>query len=166
LPHSLQQVERSGPRRSTGTRLPRGRLRTFGREERRSSNRPAVFEILGSVGVAISVAAYVPQVVHLGREHCSAGISSRAWVMWLASSLLIGALALHRRDAVFISLQAINLLSISVTLFLARRYRGMVCEFHARQAVSAVAAPTAVNDPSAESTISTVGVQEHPWSGA
>jgi hypothetical protein len=90
-----------------------------------------MFEILGIAGVAISVAAYVPQVVHLGREHCSAGVSSRAWAMWLVSSLLIGALALHRREPVFIALQVINLTSISLTLLLARRYRGMVCEFHA-----------------------------------
>lgn len=93
-----------------------------------------MFEILGIAGVAISVAAYVPQVVHLGREHCSAGVSSRAWAMWLASSLLIGALALHRREPVFIALQVINLISISVTLFLARTYRGMVCEHHAHLA--------------------------------
>ena len=37
-----------------------------------------MFELLGIVGIAISVAAYVPQVVHLGREHCSAGVSSKA----------------------------------------------------------------------------------------
>jgi hypothetical protein len=69
--------------------------------------------------------------------------------MWLASSLLIGALALHRRDTVFISLQVINLISISVTLLLAQRYRGMVCEHHARLAVSGLAAPTGSNDPGA-----------------
>jgi PQ loop repeat len=55
-----------------------------------------VFELLGLTGIAISVAAYLPQVVHLAREHCSAGVSRRAWTMWLASSLLVGALAVHR----------------------------------------------------------------------
>jgi hypothetical protein len=35
-----------------------------------------VFEILGIAGIAISVAAYLPQIVHLGRAHCSAGVSS------------------------------------------------------------------------------------------
>jgi hypothetical protein len=44
-----------------------------------------MFEIIGIVGIAISMAAYVPQVVHLAREHCSAGVSSRAWTMWLSS---------------------------------------------------------------------------------
>ena len=52
-----------------------------------------IFELLGITGISIGVVAYVPQVVHLAREHCSAGVSGRAWAMWLTSSLLIGALA-------------------------------------------------------------------------
>jgi PQ loop repeat protein len=65
-----------------------------------------LFELLSIAGISIGVLAYVPQVVHLVREHCSAGISGRAWTMWLTSSLLISAVALHRRDPVFIALQA------------------------------------------------------------
>jgi lipid-A-disaccharide synthase-like uncharacterized protein len=90
-----------------------------------------VFELLGITGIAISVAAYLPQVVHLAREHCSAGVSRRAWAMWLASSLLVGTLAVHRGDSVFILLQASSLTSAGAILFLARRYRGMVCATHA-----------------------------------
>jgi hypothetical protein len=51
--------------------------------------------------------------------------------MWVASSLLIGALALHRRDPVFIMLQVSTLTSAAIILFLAYRYRGMACAFHA-----------------------------------
>jgi hypothetical protein len=40
-----------------------------------------MLEVLGVLGIAISVATYVPQVIHLGREHCSAGVSSHAWTM-------------------------------------------------------------------------------------
>ena len=90
-----------------------------------------MFETLGVIGIAISVAAYVPQVVHLGREHCSAGVSTRAWAMWLVSCLCVGALALHRRDPVFVLLQASTLVSAAVILFLARRYKGMACATHA-----------------------------------
>jgi lipid-A-disaccharide synthase-like uncharacterized protein len=93
----------------------------------------SVFEILGVAGIAISMLAYVPQVVHLGREHCSAGVSRRAWAMWLASSVLIGTLALYRRDPVFILLQVSTLTSAAIILVLAHRYRGMVCAFHAHQ---------------------------------
>jgi uncharacterized protein with PQ loop repeat len=89
-----------------------------------------VFEILGVAGVAISMLAYLPQVVHLAKEHCSAGVSSRAWMMWLISSILIGTLAVHRHDAVFILLQISSLLSAAVILFLSRRYHGLVCDAH------------------------------------
>ncbi|MGH8931576.1 MAG: PQ-loop domain-containing transporter [Egibacteraceae bacterium] len=91
-----------------------------------------MFEVLGIVGIGISVAAYVPQVIHLWIAHCSAGVSSPAWTMWLASGLLVGALALHRQDPVFIALQVSSLTSATVILFLARRYRGQACATHAR----------------------------------
>lgn len=90
-----------------------------------------MFELLGIAGIALSMLAYLPQVVHLAREHCSAGVSRRAWTMWLMSSVLIGALALHRHDLVFILLQISSLTSAAIILVLAQRYRGMVCETHA-----------------------------------
>jgi uncharacterized protein with PQ loop repeat len=93
-----------------------------------------MFEILGAGGIVISALAYLPQAIHLAREHCSAGISSRAWAMWLTSSVLVGALAVHRGDMVFILLQVSTLASASVIVFLAHKYRGMVCEVHAHLA--------------------------------
>lgn len=90
-----------------------------------------VFELLGLVGIALSMLAYLPQVVHLAREHCSAGISRRAWAMWLLSSLLIGALAVHRHDPVFVLLQISSMTSAAIILSLAHRYRGLSCETHA-----------------------------------
>jgi lipid-A-disaccharide synthase-like uncharacterized protein len=92
----------------------------------------SMVELLGIAGIAISMLAYVPQVVHLGRERCSAGVSRRAWAMWLLSSVLIGTLALYRRDPVFILLQLSTLTSAAIILYLATKYRGMVCAFHAR----------------------------------
>jgi uncharacterized protein with PQ loop repeat len=89
-----------------------------------------LFEVLGIAGIAISMLAYLPQVVHLATEHCSAGVSSRAWEMWLISSLLIGALAVHRHDLVFIMLQLSSLAASAAILVLGRKYRGMVCEAH------------------------------------
>ena len=83
-----------------------------------------VFELLGIAGMSIGVVAYAPQVVHLARQHCSGGVSGRAWAMWLTSSLLIGALALHRHDPVFIALQAGSLTTASVILLLTHRYAG------------------------------------------
>jgi lipid-A-disaccharide synthase-like uncharacterized protein len=90
-----------------------------------------MLDVLGVIGIAISVAAYVPQVVHLAREHCSAGVSSRAWAMWLLSGLLVGLVAVQRGDPVFILLQLSSFASAAVILVLARRYKGMACETHA-----------------------------------
>jgi lipid-A-disaccharide synthase-like uncharacterized protein len=90
-----------------------------------------MLDLLGIIGIAISVAAYVPQVVHLAREHCSAGVSSRAWAMWLLSGLLVGLVAFRRGDLVFILLQLSSFTSAAVILVLARRYKGMACETHA-----------------------------------
>jgi lipid-A-disaccharide synthase-like uncharacterized protein len=90
-----------------------------------------LFELLGVVGIAISVLAYLPQVVHLAREQCSAGVSRRAWAMWLLSSVLIGALAVHRRDPVFVVLQVSSLTSAAIILVLAHKYRGLSCQTHA-----------------------------------
>src|SRR5688500_20216234 len=89
-----------------------------------------MFDVVGVIGIAVSVAAYVPQVVHLWREHCSAGVSTRAWAMWLVSGLLIGLVAMERGDPVFILLQLSSLTSAGVILLLARHYRGMYCETH------------------------------------
>jgi lipid-A-disaccharide synthase-like uncharacterized protein len=90
-----------------------------------------MFELVGLAGIVISALAYLPQVAHLARQHCSAGVSGRAWAMWLASSLMVGALALHRHDPVFILLQASTLLSATVIVVLVHRYRGLVCLTHA-----------------------------------
>ena len=89
-----------------------------------------MFEILGVVGIVISMLAYLPQVVHLAKQHCSAGVSGRAWAMWLVSSVLIGALAVHRNDPVFVLLQISSLASAAAILILAHRYRGLICEAH------------------------------------
>jgi lipid-A-disaccharide synthase-like uncharacterized protein len=106
----------------------------------------SVFEVLGVAGIAISMLAYVPQIAHLWREHCSAGVSRRAWAMWLVSSALIATFALYRRDPVFILLQISTLTSAAIILGLAQKYRGLVCAFHAH-------APTGEHD--AASTTST-----------
>ena len=100
-----------------------------------------VVEMLGIAGIAISISAYVPQVVHLGRERCSAGVSTQAWAMWLVGAMLITVVAVQRRDPVFIILQISSLASAVVILLLARKYRGMVCETHAHLVPAPAARP-------------------------
>lgn len=89
-----------------------------------------MFELVGMIGIAVSVAAYVPQVVHLWREHCSSGVSPRAWTMWVVSGTLLGIVAVQRGDLVFIALQASTLVSAGLVLWLVHRFRGQYCASH------------------------------------
>lgn len=94
---------------------------------------PDVWMLSGVIGIALSGVAYLPQVAHLGRQHCSAGVSRSAWALWVASSLLIGAQALSSRNLVFCVLQGMNLIASIAIFGLAYRYRGMVCDVHRRE---------------------------------
>jgi lipid-A-disaccharide synthase-like uncharacterized protein len=116
-----------------------------------------MLESLGIVGIAISVIAYLPQIAHIGRQHCSAGISRRAWTMWLISSILVGVLAVSRGDPVFILLQASTLASAAAILILAHRYRGMVCDFHAQRYLAGLASNERQNDDSHADTATPQG---------
>ena len=79
------------------------------------------------------IAAYAPQIWHLYREHCSAGISVRANALWIGGSLLFLGHAMIIEDPVFMLVQVVNVLALSSIVVLARRYSGQLCELHARR---------------------------------
>jgi len=98
-----------------------------------------VSQILGFLGTVTVVIGYLPQVRHLAREHCSAGVSIVAWQVWLLASFLIFSHALEVVDPVFIALQSVHIVAIILIISLARRYRGRTCAFHRTQASRSVA---------------------------
>ena len=101
-------------------------------------------EWLGFAGIALCVLAYLPQVVHLIKEHCSAGLSPGAYYMWVIAALLLLVYAIAKSDPVFISLQSYQLVASTVILYYCLRYRGQFCEGHGGE-------PLAVRlDPRAE----------------
>lgn len=89
-----------------------------------------VTSVLGFIGTVIAAIGYLPQTVHLAREGCSAGVSVKAWCLWLLSSVLIATHAFAVFNAVFIALQVVNILAIATIIVLAKRYEGMVCRSH------------------------------------
>jgi lipid-A-disaccharide synthase-like uncharacterized protein len=100
-----------------------------------------VSQVLGFLGTVTVAIGYLPQIRHLARERCSAGVSVVAWQIWLLASLLIFSHALQMVDLVFIVLQGVHIVAIVSIIFLARRYRGLTCTFHrllADQAVGSV----------------------------
>jgi lipid-A-disaccharide synthase-like uncharacterized protein len=86
--------------------------------------------IVGLLGTLVVAIAYLPQIVHLARERCSAGVSLDAWMLWLLGSTLIFAHALVVRDVVFVALQAVNILAMVSIIVLCRRYINLVCASH------------------------------------
>lgn len=88
-------------------------------------------ELLGLSGASLAGYAYLPQISHLIREQCSAGISRRAFALWFLASILMTVHALLLPAPVFIVLGVIQIAAISTILFYSARYRGLVCPTHA-----------------------------------
>jgi uncharacterized protein with PQ loop repeat len=89
-----------------------------------------VTEIAAFIGVALAAGAYVPQIVHLVREHCAAGISRFAFCAWLLASILMTSHAVAAREAVFIALGIVQIIATAIVLFYAKRYPTSFCAGH------------------------------------
>jgi uncharacterized protein with PQ loop repeat len=87
-------------------------------------------EILGVVATGLVIGGYVPQIVHLVRERCTAGISIVAFSVWCFASLLFLIHATVIEDAVFVGVQTVNLVAGGAIVAFCKRYEGQVCPFH------------------------------------
>jgi uncharacterized protein with PQ loop repeat len=89
-----------------------------------------VIEIIGFVGSGLVIWAYVPQIKHLIQEHCSVGISRKAYLIWFIAALLLLVHAIMIHDTVFIFLQIASALLTLVILIFAWKYKNGVCSIH------------------------------------
>ncbi len=87
-------------------------------------------EWLGFAGMALCVLAYLPQIIHLIKEHCSAGLSPGAYCMWLISAVLLLTYAIAKNDPVFISLQSYQVGASALVFYYCLKYRHQLCEEH------------------------------------
>ena len=87
-------------------------------------------EIAGFVGAGLAGAAYVPQIFHLVRAHCSAGISRLAFRVWLLSSVLTTTRAVAIGAGVFIALGAVQTVATALIMLCAARYEDTLCPSH------------------------------------
>jgi lipid-A-disaccharide synthase-like uncharacterized protein len=86
-------------------------------------------QMIGWVGTALVVIAYLPQIYHLLVQKCAWGISILTWVIWLIGSLMLLVYCILRVDLLFIVVQSINITAIGTTIFLARR-SNRICPHH------------------------------------
>jgi PQ loop repeat len=87
-------------------------------------------EIAGFAGAGLAGAAYVPQISHLIRARCSAGISRLAFEVWLLASVLTTARAIAIHASVFIMLGGIQIVATAITTLYAARYKDKPCPVH------------------------------------
>jgi uncharacterized protein with PQ loop repeat len=87
-------------------------------------------QILGVVGTALVIGGYIPQIVHLIKERCAAGISISAFSLWCAASFLFLIHAARIRDSVFVGVQIVNLVAGGLIVVFSKRYKGDLCPFH------------------------------------
>jgi len=84
-------------------------------------------QVLGLVGTCIVAPAYIPQIRHLIKEHCSAGISIRAYSLWFLAALFFLAYAGMIGDIVFIVAQVLNLVAICAIVIYVKKYENKLC---------------------------------------
>ena len=84
----------------------------------------------GYVGTALVIVAYLPQITHLIREMCSAGISFGAYVIWVLAAVLLLTYAILTGDTVFIALQSYQVVATSLICFYCKRFEHRLCEIH------------------------------------
>jgi hypothetical protein len=89
-----------------------------------------VTEIAGFIGVRLAGAAYIPQIWHLVRVHCAAGISRFAFCLWLGATLLVTTNAIATRATVFILLGVVQSVATALILLYTTKYRSTYCAGH------------------------------------
>jgi PQ loop repeat len=87
-------------------------------------------QIAGFAGAGLAGAAYVPQISHLIRARCSAGISRLAFGVWLLASVLVTARAIAIHADVFIVLGGIQIVATTLIMLFAARYKDTPCPIH------------------------------------
>ena len=90
----------------------------------------AITEMAGFAGAGLAGVAYVPQISHLVRARCAAGISRLAFEVWLLASLLTTARAIAIGDGVFIVLGGIQIVATAFIMVCAARYKDTPCPIH------------------------------------
>ena len=87
-------------------------------------------EWLGFAGTALCIFAYCPQVIHLIKERCSAGLSVGAYCSWGFAAVLLLSYAISMRDPVFIVLQTYQAGAQTLIFYFCIKYKGHFCKEH------------------------------------
>ena len=88
-------------------------------------------ELAGYAGAGLAGAAYIPQISHMVRERCVAGISRRAFVVWLVASTLVLVRAVAAREVPFVALGVVQTTATGFIAGYVSVHAGRYCSWHA-----------------------------------
>lgn len=97
-----------------------------------------VIATLGFIGAVISGCAYIPQIYHLIKERCTAGLSKKAFGLWLVSSVLVLIDAIYVGAAVFIFLTIVQSLASAIIFGFTVVLNDKVCTYHSHHGLKPV----------------------------
>jgi hypothetical protein len=89
-----------------------------------------ITEVAGFAGAGLAGAAYVPQISHLVRARCSAGVSRLAFAVWLLASVLTTARAVAIGAGVFVVLGGVQIVATMLIVACAAWYKDTPCPVH------------------------------------
>ena len=114
-----------------------------------------ITQIAGFAGAGLAGAAYVPQISHLIRARCAAGLSRLAFGVWLLASVLVTVHAIAIGADVFIVLGGIQITATALILVCAVRYKDTSCPSHLPRQPAAKTA-TGTGTPARQSLVPAV----------
>jgi hypothetical protein len=86
--------------------------------------------IAGFAGAGLAGAAYVPQIAHMVRERCVAGMSLAAFLVWCLASALLLTRAIATGEMVFITLGAMQTAATGFISGYISAHQGHYCPTH------------------------------------
>jgi len=87
-------------------------------------------QILGFMGTALVAVAYIPQIVHLIKQHCAYGISIKAWAIWFIAAMLMLPYAIATQATIFVLLLLINGVATAFILVFSYFHQDRFCPKH------------------------------------
>jgi uncharacterized protein with PQ loop repeat len=88
---------------------------------------------LGTIGTALVIIAYIPQIRHLLVARCGAGVSLGAYVIWCSASTLLCVYAIIADEPIFVLLQGYHAVACALILGLSVKYKGSRCPLHPQE---------------------------------
>ena len=85
---------------------------------------------LGTIGTALVIIAYIPQIRHLLVARCGAGVSLGAYVVWCSASTLLCVYAIIAHEPLFAVLQGYHAVACGLILGLDFKYKDSRCPLH------------------------------------